>query len=305
MSNQPDHFDNALQDDEVGHHGDARHDDDAEYVVDNEDPPKKKFNVPTPVLIGLAAAISIGGMFTYKKLIAPQPAGRSSYVAESPKPLPPEGMMAANVPVANAAPTSSPQAFDAPPPQPQANGTETVLPGTAAASPANGSSTRDLVADHASSTGKAQAETVVKSAGRSISPAEWMALNEKDQEIARLKDELEKARNAAKGNGTDGMRAAHAVASSGAPKVKPVRVANVASTTKSEKAARKTSEDAEVRDSLQLGYRIKQIVPGQAWIENEAGKLQIVGVGDKLAGSEVVKIDAENYRIQTTAGVIK
>lgn len=60
------------------------------------------------------------------------------------------------------------------------------------------------------------------------------------------------------------------------------------------------------RVEVLVGYHIKQVVPGQGWIEDEqTGKQQVVAVGDKIGRAEVIKIDPDNYRIDTTAGVIQ
>lgn len=51
---------------------------------------------------------------------------------------------------------------------------------------------------------------------------------------------------------------------------------------------------------------IKQVIPGQGWVEDEStGKQQVVSVGDHIGNSRVTKIDPESYRIETTAGVIQ
>ncbi|RDU98734.1 hypothetical protein [Trinickia dinghuensis] len=54
------------------------------------------------------------------------------------------------------------------------------------------------------------------------------------------------------------------------------------------------------------GYSIKQVIPGQGWIEDEqSGRQQVVAVGDVIGTAKVVRIDPDNYRIVTTAGVIQ
>ncbi|MEX3917842.1 hypothetical protein AB4Y43_16620 [Paraburkholderia sp. BR10872] len=51
---------------------------------------------------------------------------------------------------------------------------------------------------------------------------------------------------------------------------------------------------------------IKQVIPGQGWVEDEStGKQQVVAVGDKIGSARVTKIDADNYKIVTTEGVIQ
>lgn len=57
---------------------------------------------------------------------------------------------------------------------------------------------------------------------------------------------------------------------------------------------------------LLAGYAIKQVIPGQGWVEDEqTGKQQVVAVGDSIGNAKVVRIDPDNYRIVTTAGVIQ
>lgn len=51
---------------------------------------------------------------------------------------------------------------------------------------------------------------------------------------------------------------------------------------------------------------IKQVIPGQGWVEDEStGKQQVVSVGDHIGNARVTKIDPDSYRIETTAGVIQ
>lgn len=55
-----------------------------------------------------------------------------------------------------------------------------------------------------------------------------------------------------------------------------------------------------------VGYKIKQVIPGQGWVEDEqTGKQAVVAVGDAIGAAKVVRIDPDNYRIVTTAGVIQ
>lgn len=54
------------------------------------------------------------------------------------------------------------------------------------------------------------------------------------------------------------------------------------------------------------GYAIKQVIPGQGWVQDEAsGTQQVVAVGDFIGKAKVVRIDPDHYRIVTTAGVIQ
>ncbi|CCD28956.1 TraP-like type IV secretion system protein (IcmG) [Candidatus Glomeribacter gigasporarum BEG34] len=104
------------------------------------------------------------------------------------------------------------------------------------------------------------------------------ALDAKEREIAQLKKALADARRSA-------ARATHAA-----------------------KRARRTRAHVKPRQSseVMLGFHIKQIIPGQGWVEDEeTGRQIIVSVGDSISGAAVTKIDAERYEIQTTAGAIQ
>jgi hypothetical protein len=59
------------------------------------------------------------------------------------------------------------------------------------------------------------------------------------------------------------------------------------------------------KEEVQLGYKIKQVIPGQAWLEDDSGKQYVKAKGDKLGGSEIVEIDADKYIVRTTAGIIR
>lgn len=66
-----------------------------------------------------------------------------------------------------------------------------------------------------------------------------------------------------------------------------------------------SKRSSEPRDETVVGYKIKQVIPGQAWLEDENGKQVVKVKGDKLGGSEIVEIDADRYVVRTTAGVIR
>ncbi len=104
------------------------------------------------------------------------------------------------------------------------------------------------------------------------------ALDAKEQEIAQLKKALADARRFA---------------------ARATRVVKRTRRTRAHATSRPPSE-------VLLGFHIKQIIPGQGWVEDEeTGKQTIVVVGDTISGVKVTKIDAERYEIQTTAGVIR
>src|SRR5260364_216949 len=104
------------------------------------------------------------------------------------------------------------------------------------------------------------------------------ALDDTELEIAQLKKALADARRSA----------AHAT--------------NAANRARRTRVHDKTRQSSEVK----LGLHIKQIIPGQGWVEDEeTGRQTIVSVGDSISGAAVTKIDAERYEIQTTAGAIQ
>ncbi|KND62324.1 hypothetical protein BVER_01791 [Candidatus Burkholderia verschuerenii] len=130
----------------------------------------------------------------------------------------------------------------------------------------------------------------------------------KDAEIRKLKRELKDARTALAHRGSRSTTGKAAVtvaeADSGASDN-----ADAATDTPQKKAptrARHTGKHKHGGIEVQLGYHIKQVIPGQGWIvDEESGKQTVVAVGDKIGAAEVTRIDADNYKIYTTAGVIQ
>ncbi|RKP47580.1 hypothetical protein [Trinickia fusca] len=122
-------------------------------------------------------------------------------------------------------------------------------------------------------------------------------------------------------SGTDAASGASASASSdanantnasGSAMIQAASGADAASAPRTAKGAanrhhpRHAARGKHARVEVLVGYHIKQVVPGQGWIEDEqTGKQQVVAVGDKIGRAEVIKIDPDNYRIDTTAGVIQ
>lgn len=161
-------------------------------------------------------------------------------------------------------------------------------------------------------------------------PAVMQAQDPKDAEIAQLKAEL-KAANAHHGTPLRHVsrrlaRAKHVTLASDA--VSPDNAASAATTSASatpDTAASDTaaanvpsrvaSNPRHVRHAIRgkqahpevlAGYHIKQVIPGQGWIEDEqTGKQQVVSVGDRIGGAQVTRIDPDTYRIETTAGAIQ
>lgn len=209
------------------------------------------------------------------------------------------------------------------------------------ASPATGNTPSAMPAFASASAVPAGAAAMIGGSDSSSSPSAAVSVNpasapdQKDLEIAKLQAELK----AAKAHGHGGprpmsrriARMQHAAprgdaASEGAAASAAAADANIAnnagtateanadaaSAVRPAKAissahrARHDQRHKQARVEPLLGYHIKQVIPGQGWVEDEqTGKQQVVAVGDKIGRAEVIKIDPDNYRIDTTAGVIQ
>lgn len=148
----------------------------------------------------------------------------------------------------------------------------------------------------------------------------------RDAEIAQLKAELKEAMGTkAHHNATPRhapkrlARAQHLVPASDATAIAaaepPASAAASADAASGDSASQVASNTHRVRHSVRgkharlevlAGYRIKQVIPGQGWVEDEqTGKQQVVSIGDRIGQAQVTKIDPDTYRIETTAGVIQ
>ena len=130
----------------------------------------------------------------------------------------------------------------------------------------------------------------------------------KDVEIRKLKRELKDARNALAHRSMRGSMgtAAVTVAQSDSSASSDADAATDSPSKKASARARHASKRKHGGIEVQLGYHIKQVIPGQGWIiDEESGKQAVVSVGDKIGAAEVTRIDADNYKIYTTAGVIQ
>jgi hypothetical protein len=139
-------------------------------------------------------------------------------------------------------------------------------------------------------------------------PAAASAPDTKDAEIRKLKRELKDARNALAHRASRGARstAAATVAESDSGTSDNADAATDTPPKKAPTHARHTGKRKHGGVEVQLGYHIKQVIPGQGWIvDEESGKQTVVAVGDKVGTAEVTRIDADNYKIYTTAGVIQ
>ncbi|SEI14443.1 hypothetical protein [Paraburkholderia hospita] len=136
--------------------------------------------------------------------------------------------------------------------------------------------------------------------------------DDKDAEIRKLKRELKVARDALsthRGVHSNARSTVVARADSGddTPAAADSQDTSASAPAKNSVVhARHTGKRKQPGVEVQLGYHIKQVIPGQGWIEDEeTGKQRVVTVGDKIGAAEVTRIDADNYKIYTTAGVIQ
>ena len=201
------------------------------------------------------------------------------------------------------------------------NATGTPMTGNAAAAPADVSTTA------APETASSMIPATGAGTSAPITPA--AAPDPKDAEIAQLKSELKEAQAHHGATPKHALkrvvRVRHAVAASDAATAATAGDAATAPGAASDAAtadaasgsgATKVASNARhVRHrvhgkhaslAILAGYRIKQVVPGQGWVEDEqTGKQQVVSVGDKIGDAQVTKIDPDTYRIVTTSGVIQ
>ena len=140
------------------------------------------------------------------------------------------------------------------------------------------------------------------------SSAAVTAPDSKDAEIRKLKRELKRAQDALAQRSSRGSAgtAAVTVAQSDSSASNDADDASNASSKKAPVHIRHSAKRKHGGIEVQLGYHIKQVIPGQGWIvDDESGKQTVVSVGDKIGAAEVTRIDADNYKIYTTAGVIQ
>ncbi|NRF83875.1 hypothetical protein HQ619_08035 [Burkholderia gladioli] len=146
------------------------------------------------------------------------------------------------------------------------------------------------------------------SATTTASHVSGSSADDKDIEIRKLKRELKRARDALAKRGTRGPTSTVAANISQADS-SPSDDAESTTDVASKKAAAPTRHTVKHKRrgvEFLIGYHIKQVIPGQGWIvDEESGKQTVVSVGDKVGTAEVTRIDADNYKIYTTAGVIQ
>jgi hypothetical protein len=259
---------------------------------------------PPPLPVDMRAAAS--------EPAGPVPSVESTRIGSqpmAPAQIAPTQIAAAQAPVDMGATTGSLNATGAP------------MTGNTAAAPADVSTT--AAPETASSMIPATA------AGASVAVAPAVTVDPKDAEIAQLKSELKEAKAHHGATPKHALkrvaRVRHAVpaseAATAATAGDPANAAGAASDAATADAAsgsavtKVASNSRHARHGVRgkhaalgilAGYRVKQVVPGQGWVEDEqTGKQQVVSVGDKIGDAQVTKIDPDTYRIVTTAGVIQ
>lgn len=345
--NTQDHFDSAL-DVELNEYPNSNRFDHAEHgqqgepdaygrfhasQFGDEEPPKLKKTIPTPVLLIGGIVLFMVGAFIFKEITAPKPVSATQFDTESvtavpasrggmipttpsqaPVELPAQNSMPpapqGGMPV-NSQPTLAQQPQVSPPvAKPLASALPYVqTPDVGAAIP--------TVPATASNGGDIQTPTVGPDMlNSSVS-------DPKDAEIAMLKAQLAQMKISDASDTHIRHTRSHPVATR---RYETARATPASDTSNGDASANVTPTEAPPsvgtksaalnkhqayqskhhRQEIQLGFHIKQVVPGQGWVQDEeSGKQIVVAVGDKIGNAEVTKIDAANFKIYTTAGVIQ
>lgn len=243
------------------------------------------------------------------ELPATQPVPASLTAADlypaSSTPATPFPSQASNLPATNLAPAATvglPAAM-----QPQQGAPVAAV----AQVPVNNASSAPVAASAPSDT-----STIMSAAAATVpaSAAQDAIVETRAEKITRLERELSELR----GKHPAAPRVKHAARAS-APAA--TTSADAASAGQSDNSANNDNTDQPVRHvstrashkgkrsrviETQVGWHIKQVIPGQGWVEDEnSGKQVVVSIGDSIGGAQVTKIDADAGKIYTTAGVIQ
>uniref|UniRef100_UPI003F490742 hypothetical protein n=1 Tax=Cupriavidus taiwanensis TaxID=164546 RepID=UPI003F490742 len=305
---QTNHFDAHL---ETGEHDDPQPDTSQDDVTDVSTSEKPKRKLPTNYLIYGAVAVAVLGFWGFKKMTKPSsPAG---FAASAP--MNDGGMMgaAANperpapgsfAPVRPAQQETAPQGF-AP------NGADPAMSNSSlpasASEPVNSASpSGPSVASLAARATNDAVEIATGNPGlkdadrKEMSAADAAILEQLKAQTVQLEDMGKRL------SALETRRVEAKTESKPARGSKPIsdedRVREKAAGVVRAKASRTRTSS---KEEVQLGYRIKQVIPGQAWLEDDTGKQYVKTKGDKLGGSEIVEIDADKFIVRTTAGVIR
>ncbi len=308
---QTNHFDAHL---DTGDHDAAAYDPSQDEITDVPTSDKPKRKLPANYLIYGAVALAVFGFWSYKKLT--KPSSEAAFTASAPMS---EGGMMAALPPNDAGPAPSsfspsrmqqeaaPQGFAVNGAGPAMNGDSLSAGVSGSGSVPSNSSASDVSA--APSTASAVNEsTDMGSRKAAINDPDRRDTSDTDTAIlAQLKAQTAQLEDMGKRLAALETRRVEAQ-----PRPKAARATKPLSDEDRarEKAAgvvraKATRARPTPKDEVQLGYKIKQVIPGQAWLEDETGKQYVKAKGDKLGGSEIVEIDADKYIVRTTAGVIR
>lgn len=286
MTQNTDHFDHALEEPQHLPEDGGDVQELQEYEdVDVEESEKKGWRPSQNMVVGFVIMLCAAGFFGYKKLSKSEVGGGGYDQVDVPA-LPAEGnagmMQQASPPAPTQAPTQT-QQVAAPP---------TQLANAAASEPQMAPAPQETQSSAAQLGNDVANQTQTSSASQQQVAQQIQRVSDLESEVANLKSTVAKLSAAQTSAGAQPTAEAKV-------SVKPV-ARQTAKVSNKDKVQKKEDREAE-----QIGYRIRQIVPGQGWVETDGGKLFVVAVGDKIGGAEVLAIDADKYRITTTAGVIK
>ncbi|QBY56087.1 hypothetical protein [Cupriavidus oxalaticus] len=305
---QTNHFDAHL---ETSEHDDPQHDISQDDVTDVSTSEKPKRKLPTNYLIYGAVAVAVLGFWGFKKMTKPSsPAG---FAASAP--MNDGGMMgaAANperpapgsfAPVRQAQQETAAQGFAPSGADPAMSNSS--LPASASESVNSASASVPFVASLAASATNDAAEIATGKPGlknsdrKEMSDADAAILQQLKAQTVQLED-MGKRLSALETRRVDAKTASKPARAS-KPLSDEDRAREKAAGVVRTKATRSRTNS---KEEVQLGYKIKQVIPGQAWLEDDTGKQYVKAKGDKLGGSEIVEIDADKFIVRTTAGVIR
>ncbi|SOZ17253.1 hypothetical protein [Cupriavidus taiwanensis] len=305
---QTNHFDAHL---ETSEHDDPQHDI-SEDVTDVSTSEKPKRKLPTNYLLYGAVAVAVLGFWGFKKMT--KPSSPADFAASAP--MNDGGMMSAAAnperptsgsfaPVRQAQQEAAPQSFGPRGADPaMSNNSVPASPSELATASASdsGHSVASLAASAANdAAGIATGTPGHKEADRKeISAADAAILEQLKAQTVQLED-MGKRLSALETRRVE-VKTESKPARASKPLSDEDRAREKAAGVVRAKASRTRTNS---KEEVQLGYKIKQVIPGQAWLEDETGKQYVRTKGDKLGGSEIVEIDADKFIVRTTAGVIR
>lgn len=308
--------------------------------------PAKKKSLPMPLLLGGGTVLIVGALFAYKHFIKPAPnqqfasAPVSSLSADGGGMIPSTATPSAPLPGQGGVADAAPKGVVPLPAEDPVSVPAGPVPTVATMQPAQSTSLDALAASGGAALHPASVPVANASAGPlstapvatpSAAPADAASKPDaastaliasppataaapesdgKDAEIRKLRQELKRAKHALaqRRPAPSAKQATVAHADTDGDDGDSAASAPRASTPKKTTHAHRNGKHKHKRErvEVQLGYHIKQVIPGQGWIEEEeTGKQRVVAVGDKIGTAEVTRIDPDHYKIYTTAGVIQ